>query len=367
MGAGHTAPILPMRFRIYKSDNGELSGGINALRLLGEALQRRGYEVEFATQRGAEDDQVAVYPEIVKGNPFWSKTVVRWLLNRPGALGGDGIYKSSDLVFSYGTYFEDRPVDGLLQLHVFHEDLFVDRHEKREGECYVVRKAVSKFKDQHTPGSLCIDGYRSHEEVADIFNRCERFISYDHATSLSLFAAMCGCDSIVIPDGKTSAEEWRHGQLQLMYGIAYGNTPDELEWMRKTRALIPGHLKNLMDEGERQVDEFVEKVRKVFNERPRGKIMKVGDKVKILHGCVGPQGAFSKKSIVEVTSKNADYMEGLIRGGLAEELVPFPVPVIEPSASNAETEDLGVLPVDTRRPRRRGKAKSIQPDEGAVL
>src|SRR5262249_5552273 len=48
---------------------------------------------------------VAVYPEIIAGNPLNATTVARWVLNRPGLLGGDRVFDSSELVFCYSDVY----------------------------------------------------------------------------------------------------------------------------------------------------------------------------------------------------------------------------------------------------------------------
>ena len=48
-------------------------------------------------------DPIAVYPEIVKGNPLGARTVVRWLMNRPGVASSEGEseFPETDLIFFY--------------------------------------------------------------------------------------------------------------------------------------------------------------------------------------------------------------------------------------------------------------------------
>lgn len=48
---------------------------------------------------------IAVYPEVVAGNPLQAKTVVRYILNRPGHLGGDSHYPDTDLLYVYDPWF----------------------------------------------------------------------------------------------------------------------------------------------------------------------------------------------------------------------------------------------------------------------
>ena len=51
--------------------------------------------------KGPIRDSIVVYPEVIKGNPYRAKKVIRWVLNNPGLLGGDSTYPDSEMVFIY--------------------------------------------------------------------------------------------------------------------------------------------------------------------------------------------------------------------------------------------------------------------------
>jgi hypothetical protein len=99
------------------------SAGVNCLHRLCDELNRAGYP-SFTTGGDIAaphlnapiiDEEsaaalcaggfIAIYPETVSGNRLKARDVVRWVLNRPGLLGGDEIYNDSELVFSYSDVF----------------------------------------------------------------------------------------------------------------------------------------------------------------------------------------------------------------------------------------------------------------------
>ena len=102
--------------------------------------------------------------------------------------------------------------------------------------------------------SIKIDGL-PHEEIVEIFNRCETFYSYDDATMYTQFAAICGCDSIVIPDDdKVLKEDWISMNPLARYGAAYGL--DDVKHAQETKHLVAGYLKSLEDDGIQSVRNF---------------------------------------------------------------------------------------------------------------
>jgi hypothetical protein len=96
-------------YYIFAPDYRQSSAGIRVLHYLCHALNELGEEAYLANARVAHPDlrtpmlsketmrahflssrtPIAIYPEVVKGNPLDTPIVARWLLNKPGHLGGD--------------------------------------------------------------------------------------------------------------------------------------------------------------------------------------------------------------------------------------------------------------------------------------
>lgn len=188
------------------------------------------------------DDWIAVYPEVTFGNPLAAKHVVRWLLHNPGFHKGSFYFGNAEIHYKFNSAIQDFQYPGSVlssnNLEVIHYPLEVYNLEgvakERKGVAYCLRKGRHK-KLQHDPvGAILIDG-KSHKEVAQIFKRVERFISYDTYTAYSRFASLCGCDSIVVPDEGVSLEQW-YANPEDRYGVSYGFT--DLETARATRDLM---------------------------------------------------------------------------------------------------------------------------------
>lgn len=188
----------------------------------------------------AEDikDSIVVYPEIIEGNPLGAKKVVRWLLNKPGAITGVTSYGFGDLIFYYADHFlpEGISLDESFRLKItdMKTHIYKDRNEgERQGVYYMVRKGRDVPLTYHPENALQVDG-KSHAELAEIFAKAQMFISYDLHTAYSLFASLCGCDSVVVPRPGMSKEQWKIGKDQSdLDGIAYGY--EDIERARVTR------------------------------------------------------------------------------------------------------------------------------------
>lgn len=250
-----------LKFYIWAIPFNTMSGGSVALHKLADTLAKLGEEVYIVADsknpkwggiridhKDANGlDGVAIYPEIVNGNPFGCKVVVRWLLNTPGIMGGDGLYEPTDLLYKYADVYQYPRSNGILAtFNMEGTRRFTNHDEPRKGTCYARRKGSYKTPDKHPDNALCIDDYGSKggdDYLIKIFNTYETFISYDHATFLSVQAALCGCLPIIIPEEGVSKEEWKMKDLIKGYGMSWGF--DDIQWALDTRPLLLPHLEEL--------------------------------------------------------------------------------------------------------------------------
>jgi hypothetical protein len=79
---------------------------------------------------------------------------------------------------------------------------------------------------------------------------------------LSVQAAMCGCISIVVPDGSKTKEEWLSGSRLNQYGIAFGE--DDIPRAIETLPLLQQEIKNINLEMSTQINIFIDKCKNKF-------------------------------------------------------------------------------------------------------
>jgi hypothetical protein len=131
----------------------------------------------------------------------------------------------------------------------------------RSGTAICIRKGVGK-PFVHNEPAIVIDNL-SHAEVAEILRKVEFFVSYDTYTAYSLFAVLCGCKSIVVPDPLQSADEW-YPQIEDRWGIAYGF--DNLEFALNTAHLQIERIQQQVCSVEDNVQQFMEEITNHFND-----------------------------------------------------------------------------------------------------
>lgn len=201
-------------------------------------------------------NEVVIYPEIVSGNPLRAQKVVRWLLNKPGVVGGDGVFDDADLLFYQNPDFLPQGLEAE-KLRIVHTDFqtFSNQGQDREGICYFVGKCKQP-KLIHESGAVEISRSTPNAELSRIFNQCKTFYCYDNHTFLSKLAVLCGCQTIVVPDGSTSREKFlRRNPV----GIAYG--PDDLQRAIETMGDMQKLLQDWEEDALQDVQNFVERTK----------------------------------------------------------------------------------------------------------
>lgn len=219
-----------------------------------------------------DDDTIVVYPEIVFGNPLAAKHVVRWFLNvnlYKGKFIGEQPYGKDDLFICYWKRFNDyqlNPSGRRVTLQKFNHDVYKRwNYGYREGSCFIVRKGMNRADLPSPIPGIVIDSL-SEEEKVDILNKCEYCYSYDTQTSYVQVAAVCGCVPIIIPEPGKKREDYLYGE-EKGWGVAYGTSPEELDFARKTYKELQAYIDSFEIHNHENVQKFLGYCREYFQGR----------------------------------------------------------------------------------------------------
>ncbi|ENC6733307.1 WavQ, partial [Vibrio navarrensis] len=249
---GEVAYLFPYRDNYLINSNAIISSLYSAAKSYFKVL-RHGFKVNKALNTPViktvpkdinSNNWVVIYPEVVLGNPLGAKNVVRWLLHQPGFHNGNVLYGKGELYFKFNSAIYDFHLQGSTtsssELKVIHYPLEhynqIGLAHQRSGTAYCIRKGRGKPLVHDLKDSILIDGM-SHADTAKVLKSVKRFISYDTLTAYSIFAVLCGCESVVIPDEGVTKEQW-YPDVEDRYGIAYGLDESELFRASKTTHLV---------------------------------------------------------------------------------------------------------------------------------
>lgn len=214
-------------------------------------------------KKNCPDNAIVVYPEVTLGNPLEAKHIARWLMYPPGVRWPYQF--TQDELFFKVSDFSDNPeiTGGAQQLALWWLNPVYKNMERpdRSGTCYLLRKGGESADPEDLKDWLKLDG-ASHSEMAAAFNSCKTFVSYDEATMYSLFAAICGCVSVVIPKTYKTRADWVADRQIVKYGVAYGW--DDLQHAKETQHLVLDHVMKRQEAAADSVRAFIETTRKEF-------------------------------------------------------------------------------------------------------
>lgn len=209
---------------------------------------------------------IVIYPDTVYGNPLGAKKVVRWFLFHNRYINDSNAYGKYDLFICYRKQFNDWKLNPKgYELHTPYFDLDLYRrtnYGERHGTCYIIRKGKHREDLPKSFDGPIIDDM-SEERKVEIFNECEKCISYDTQTAYSGIAAMCGCLSIVVPEkGKQRSDYLSNGEFG--YGRAYGFDKEEITFAKQTSHLVEESYRNSNKKGKESVDQFIKLCEEYF-------------------------------------------------------------------------------------------------------
>lgn len=241
--------------------NNILSGGIRVMWGLFGWLLARGQLVWM--NRYPNEDFIAIYPEIYHGNPFNAKKVVRYILNKPGVMGGrdqNGNFTPGPTAFSptdklyyfSKLYGKAENEDHYMFLPILNLHIFKDQKKKRNKTCFFVGKGINT--KVHPDNAIEITRNISIDQqiLSNVLNMCHTMYGYEGHTAMYEIARLCGCRVKIISDYYTK-DQFRLYEPG-MNGISCGINEDvslEVEGFRN-------HYKGLVMLFSKKLHSFIE-------------------------------------------------------------------------------------------------------------
>lgn len=202
------------------------SAGVRALYRLCEMLNEVGVRTAIAPMHpfdaqpvqgipihtGSGEGCVAIYSEVTQGNPLRSPIVVRWAMNYPGLLGGDGKFEPEDIVFVYSDIMRERTAkiidaapEKIATLFVpVLDPKYIFRDDRVTRDLSFVftshgRALRAKYDMPNASGLRIIeDEVTSMWHLGEFLRRCDTLYSYDHGSILLKEAIISGCKVLVM-------------------------------------------------------------------------------------------------------------------------------------------------------------------------
>ena len=149
------------------------------------------------------EDGIVIYPEIITGNPLGGKRIVRYLLNKEGAIGGNSMEASEkDFILSFSKSFQDDANAYLIKLSensIFNcenskptADRTLDLTYIGKGnnydQCFVVKNTleITRLWPQ------------SRQELAILFKQTRFFYTWDAISQTNIDALFCGAAPVFL-------------------------------------------------------------------------------------------------------------------------------------------------------------------------
>ncbi len=272
-------------YYIFAADFRDTSAGVTALHLLCHALNvsgesayllnttlsKPGLNVRFLIEADCRQDSrsgvmpIMVYPEIVPDNPYKAVAIVRYMLNRDGALNGKKIQRGpTELTFYHAHEFvdEQEAAPEIIQVPVLDDNLFSPPKvptERIQSYLFISRADRNEIDYWQLPPDvqvLDIDNPKTLVELAAIFQTASALYSYE-TSGTCVCAMLSGCPVIYV---KNSMLAKIPGQADYSTdGSAFIDEVDGLERARLTVGKVREHWQRIKDEFQPQLANFIKK------------------------------------------------------------------------------------------------------------
>lgn len=192
-----------------------------------------------------KSNSIIIYPEIIFGNPLKIKNVVRFMMFHHKFYSRPNTYKQTDKFIAFRPKFNDfdlNPDEVILKLNYFDKNLYQQYNfGERKGNCYIIYKGKNRKDLPSSFDGKVFWNIDSQEDFVKTLNECKYCYSYDPQSYYNIIAAVCGCIPIVVLEPGKTVEDYLTPEEKHL-GIAYGNTPEQIEYAINTREKLLASL-----------------------------------------------------------------------------------------------------------------------------
>lgn len=252
---------------------------IKVIQSFGQRLNELETKWSWETFHYPLEKTISIYPQIIRGNPYNTKHVARWVLyhtEKPI----EETYDENDVFFNYGNFktFKNVPERKLTVFNYYFDKLYITNNSTRKGFCHLAHKNTPTNGHEifKTFNSFDLNDWKTSgafDYLREQFNKYEYFLTYDQKSFFTLAATLCGCKAIILNPGPSFEQyqnaftfsedyqkimtptEYRLNNPIQMYGIAYGL--EDIGWANKTIHLATDYLKELEIIDNKTVQDFV--------------------------------------------------------------------------------------------------------------
>lgn len=237
-------------------------GGIRALHQLAKEIKHRGYEANINV---INPNAIAVYPEIVKDNPFNNDRRVRWLLN-------DAEF-DNEVCYAWESEMGNYP---LLTVNIIEMNLWKKAKKRGKKVAFWVGKGVAD-PSLIPNGAVHIhrENFPSRSYLAKFIADLDYLISFDPFSAINLEATIAGVPVLIhVPErqavpfmGQYMNQTWSRERIEkqgcIKYGVAWNL--EEMDQARETVYLQRNHYAELIKIFDSRIDNFIEETQRIFS------------------------------------------------------------------------------------------------------
>ena len=220
---------------------------------------------EFAANKPC----IVVVPEVFKGIPVESdgSVYVRFLLNKPGFMGGQTEFPEDHIILVYEKYIQNHykgRVDGQFWVPPIEPDLFYDMGLERTKTCVYAGKyrgPNNYVAGKYPKETVFIDtAYPNRRSIlAKLLNESKTFYCFDKFSALPAEAALCGCPTIYIGDDDSlSRDEIEKLSVFGGAGVAFDRSQEQMDQALETLPLVHIIYNKKLIEFEEKMTWFIE-------------------------------------------------------------------------------------------------------------